>query len=90
MVLTATGFNVEGLLEREYTKLQPLIELVHPCCRNHLNAMEFVDDVPGEMEREDVNSDEEQLESSSIESVESLLGMTLNIDPVGAEVEDDD
>ena len=52
--------------------------------------MEFVDDVPGEMEREDVNSDEEQLESSSIESVESLLGMTLNIDPVGAEVEDDD
>ena len=52
--------------------------------------MEFVDDVPGEMEREDVNSDEEQLESSSIESVESLSGMTLNTDPVGAEVEDDD
>ena len=40
--------------------LQPLIEAVHPSRRNRLNATEFVHDVPEELEREDVSSDEEQ------------------------------
>ena len=49
----------EGVLEREYLALQPLIEQVHPHRQNRLNAAEFVHDVPGEMEREAVNSDED-------------------------------
>ena len=38
--------------------------MVHPSRRNRLNAVEFVHDVPGEMEREAVNSDEESPEGS--------------------------
>ena len=55
----------ETLLEAEYIQLQPLIEQVHPSRRNRLNAVEFVHDVPGEMERENVNSDEENSDETS-------------------------
>ena len=55
-----TGHTVEeGVLEGEYQSLQPLIEQVHPHRHNRLNTAEFVRDVPGEMERGDINSDED-------------------------------
>ena len=57
---TAAPTVEEEMLEREYVALQPLIEHVHPSRQNRFNAAEFVHDVPGEMEREDVNSDKEQ------------------------------
>ena len=46
-------------LEQEYEALQPLIEAVHPRREGRLNAVEFVHDVAGEHERQEVNSDEE-------------------------------
>ena len=87
---TATGFIEEGLLQREYTMLQPLIEQVHPSRRNRLNAVEFVHDVPGEMEREDVNSDEEQPESDDAPSEESLSDLAGDSENINAEREDSD
>ena len=57
---TAAPTVEEGMLEREYVALQPLIIHVHPSRQNRLNSAEFVHDILGEMEREDVNSDKEQ------------------------------
>ena len=55
---TPTAINDADALEQEYVSLQPLIERVAPDPHRRMNAMEFVHDVVGENEREDVNSDE--------------------------------
>ena len=78
----------EGILEREYEVLQPLIEQVHPHRRNRLNAAEFVHDVPGEMEREAVNSDEDASEDSP--SGDSSENQVVHTDVIGAQPEDDE
>ena len=78
----------EGVLEREYLALQPLIEQVHPRRQNRLNAAEFVHDVLGEMEREAVNSDEDQSEDAP--SGDSTSSEGVYTDVIGAQPEDDE
>ena len=66
----------EGVLEQEF------IDQVHPSRNNRLNASEFVHDVPGEMEREPVNSDESPSEAGSPQSLYN--------DPIGGQPEEED
>ena len=73
---TAAPGVEEGVLEQEF------IDQVHPSRNNRLNASEFVHDVPGEMEREPVNSDESPSEAGSPQSLYN--------DPIGGQPEEED
>ena len=83
---TASHLAEEGVLEHAVQQLQPLIEQVHPSRNNRLNASEFVHDVPGEMEREPVNSDEDQSDGSS--TGEAGSPDSAWSDPIGAQPDD--